>query len=78
MNGTFVNKEKIPTGIPRILNEGDEVGVGIDWGTKVIGHNMLFKVGKITARDVITLDSSDDENANDKVVILSSNNKFTM
>lgn len=58
-NGTIVNKQKIPPEVPYVLNDGDEVALG-DIET-VKEEYQCFKVGKMTSFDIISLDTSDDE-----------------
>lgn len=59
-NGIFVNKLKIQPAVPYVLNDGDEVALGVIIG-RIKEQYRSFEVGKNTSFETITLDTSDDD-----------------
>lgn len=62
MNGVFVNKKRIPAGVPHVLHDNDEIGIAVD--EPLEDKNTYFKVrkrGLIEGETVIVVDNSDEE-----------------
>lgn len=71
LNGTYVNRQKIPVDTRQILQDCDEVGIGIDIPAEE--SNIFFRVQKMTSVDVITLDDSDDDDISGNVELVENN-----